>query len=465
MTLWHQLDPGRTEEAKARFPALGFDPCPGDRRSAEWVADVVRRAARSLDEISQVLNGRGDGEWRGKAAEEFRRQFNDDFRPKIDKARDSFARSAKALEDWAAYMPPKQARAREYEEQAQVAKERAEEAKNNLAGLPPESSWLTLPKNDREEREAKEQEKARSEAEKAVTKADSALDAIRDDAKILADKYRTEGEAIADRLKRAMDVAPNEPGLFGKIGEAIGAAVGALGDLVDDVLDDITAMLEEIAPLLSFISTIAGITGTILGLVSLLPGLQFLAAPALILGGIALMSSYLAAVGNTGSFLQALKDPTVIVNAVTLALGLGALGAGLKVSRLATSGQSFKELASNAFRMNPASRVVPEFFKSALTRVNAMPLTEFGWRATNFTTTWGSNGMGLLPGGTVEAVVDTAKWSFDDGPRPKQFFPDKDVKQSADALTEIVGEAAKDVADTLDQPMQPMRRPPIGIEE
>lgn len=464
MTSWHQVGPGHTEEARARFPAIGFDPCPGDQRAAEYVAGVVRRAARSLDEISQVLNGRGDGEWRGKAAEEFRRQFNDDFRPKIDKARDSFDRSATALEDWAAYMPPKQLQARALEDEAGAAKARAETARTHLSGLPPEPKWHDVPKNDREEREAKQEAKERSRAETAASNADSALEEIRDRAARLADRYRAEGEAIADRLKRAMDIAPNEPGLFGKIGEAIGAAVGSLNELVDGVLDDLTALLKELAPLLSFISTLAGITGTLLGLLSLIPGLQFLAAPALILGGIALMTSYLAAVGTTGSFLQALKDPTVIVNAVTLALGLGAFGAGLKLMKMAGVSKSYSQLISNAARVKPGTPSYPSYFRLVLAGGRTRSMSEFGWQMTRFTTTWQSNAMGLFPGGTFQAFMDTRDWLLYDGDRPSQFFPDEDVKRSADALTEGAGKAAEETTEVTDPLVRPLRRPPIGME-
>ncbi|WBB64292.1 cell envelope integrity protein TolA [Streptomyces sp. WMMC500] len=464
MTSWHQLGPGHTEEARARFPAIGFDPCPGDQRAAEHVAGVVRRAARSLDEISQVLNGRGDGEWRGKAAEEFRRQFNDDFRPKIDKARDSFARSAAALEEWAAYMPPQQLQARALEDEAGAAKSRAENAKTHLAGLPPEPEWHDVPTNDREEREAKQDAKDRSRAETAVSNAESALEQIRERAARLADRYRSQGEDIAERLKRAMDIAPNEPGLFDKIGEAIGAAVGSLTELVDGVLEDITAMLEELAPLLSFISTLAGITGTLLGLLSLIPGLQFLAAPALILGGVALLTSYLAAVGTTGSFLQALKDPTVIINAVTLALGLGAFGAGLKLMRVAGVSKSYSQLIANASRIKPGLPSYPSYFRLVLAGGRTRSLTEFGWQMTRFTTTWQSNAMGLFPGGTFEAFTDTRDWLLYGGDRPTQFFPDKDVRRSADALQEGVGTAMEEATEVSNPLVQPLRRPPIGME-
>ncbi|WP_436737391.1 WXG100 family type VII secretion target [Streptomyces sp. BBFR102] len=85
------------------FPALGFVPCPGDHTTAEDVARTVRRTAKALNEICQVLDGTGVGAWEGKTAEAFREKFDDEFRPRMDEARDSFGSAATALKkhaDW-----------------------------------------------------------------------------------------------------------------------------------------------------------------------------------------------------------------------------------------------------------------------------------------------------------------------------------------------------------------------------
>ncbi|MEV7842327.1 hypothetical protein AB0O77_34790, partial [Streptomyces albidoflavus] len=76
---WLRPDPA----LDTKFPAIGFAPCPGDLRTAERVAKIVRKTARALSDIAHVLNGTGRGEWRGKAAEAFREQFDEDFRPKV----------------------------------------------------------------------------------------------------------------------------------------------------------------------------------------------------------------------------------------------------------------------------------------------------------------------------------------------------------------------------------------------
>ncbi|MFW6725193.1 hypothetical protein ACHZ98_34690 [Streptomyces sp. MAR4 CNY-716] len=391
MTSWHQIGPGHTEEARARFPAIGFDPCPGDQRAAAYVAGVVRRAARSLDEISQVLNGRGGGEWRGKAAEEFRRQFNDDFRPKIDKARESFDRSATALEDWAAYVPPKQLQARALEDEAGVAKARAETARTHLSGLPPEPKWHDVPKNDREEREAKQEAKERSRAETAASNADSALEEIRDRAARLADRYRAEGEAIADRLKRAMDIAPNEPGLFDKVASAVAAMDDVLCAALDNALGELKKFLKEHAWVFKMIGDIAGTVGAVLGLLSLV--IPATAPFALGFGALALTSHYLMAVGTTGSFQAALTDQTVLIDAAGLAFGGGAFAAGKALTRFAGSG-------------------TPGLFKAALTQPGrAVGGTELAGSTLQFTGNWMGNSVALLPGGGALNTYEFSKWA------------------------------------------------------
>ncbi|WP_259332853.1 hypothetical protein [Streptomyces anthocyanicus] len=49
---------------------------------ADDVAKTVRRTAKALVEISEVLHGTGVGDWKGKAAEVFREKFDDEFRPR-----------------------------------------------------------------------------------------------------------------------------------------------------------------------------------------------------------------------------------------------------------------------------------------------------------------------------------------------------------------------------------------------
>ncbi|WP_328768967.1 hypothetical protein [Streptomyces sp. NBC_00286] len=227
--------PTQTSSLKDQFPALEFVPCPGEPHTAKHVAAIVKRTAKALDEISDVLHGTGEGDWKGRHAEEFRKKFDDDFRPKVDAAKRSFSRAAKALGEWADAMPDWQRRALVLEGRAQDARDAQRAAKERLSGLPPKPLIDLPPKDDAEARKREKTEKDRSSAELAASTADAELEKIRAQARKLASDYALEGQAIARRLDKAMDIAPDEPGALDKLGDAIvdiGKALGKLDDVI-----------------------------------------------------------------------------------------------------------------------------------------------------------------------------------------------------------------------------------------
>ncbi|MGW3508087.1 putative T7SS-secreted protein [Streptomyces sp. NPDC000994] len=401
--VWLRTDP----VADARFPAIGFCPCPGNQMDATHVADIVRRTARALHDIADVLNGTGRGAWKGKTAETFREQFHDDFRPKVNDARDSFSDAAEALENWARYMRDHQRYAEQLEGEAQDAKDRAAGLQRALDRMPPKPGFLDVSpgKTSGEKEEQERQEARRSGKEKLLHTANADLEAVRGRAERLRERYVEEGETVADRLKHAMDIAPNEPGVWDKIAQAIVDLAEKISELQDAILKEVKEALKELAPLLQFIGDIAGFASTVLGLLSLIPGLQFLALPALILGGIGLASHYLSAVGTTGSFLSALTDPTVITDAVTLACGVAAFGAGLKLSKMAGAAGSYPKLAAQTMKLGKAGPDVPGYFRFASQMgPGGMRTPEFAYQFTQFTTTVAGNFMGLVPGGGADAL-------------------------------------------------------------
>ncbi|MGH4032450.1 putative T7SS-secreted protein [Actinomycetota bacterium Odt1-20B] len=430
---WLRPDPA----ADARFPAIGFCPCPGDQRTAEHVAAIVRRTANSLRDIAHVLNGTGRGDWRGKAAEAFREQFHDDFRPKVEDARDSFGQAAQALEDWTSYMEGRQREADKLEQLAQEAKDRAGAAQKDLDGMPPKPGTGfpggpggPPPKDESHEDKAKREklEADRSGKEKALHSANGELEELRGQAERLRNKYTEKGESVADRLKHAMDIAPNEPGIWDRIGDAISELADTIGEISDAILDEIKSVLKELAPLLKVLGDIAGFASTVLGLLSLIPGLQFLALPALILGGVALASHYLSAVGTTGSFMKALTDPTVIIDAVTLAFGGAAFGAGLKLMKAAGATGSYAKIAGATMKVGSKSGLpsVPGYFRfCAGMGKGGLQTTEFGFQAARFTNTIGGNFMGLVPGGGAAALGQISQgqspWSMPKMPNLGKF--------------------------------------------
>ncbi|MFW6720612.1 hypothetical protein ACHZ98_10620 [Streptomyces sp. MAR4 CNY-716] len=201
-----------------------------------------------------MLHGTGPGDWKGKAAEAFREKFEDDFRPKTDEARDSFGMAATALEGWAEYMRVQQATARRLEQEAEDAERELSKALRKLESAtdddepsdvgPPDRYRPAGTAGDKPDR-AREEEQRR-EAQSAVDGASVRLEDVRRRARSLADDYRAEGHAVANRLRGAMDIAPDEPGLFDKIGDTISDLSGAFGEYLETVAEGIAKLADDV---------------------------------------------------------------------------------------------------------------------------------------------------------------------------------------------------------------------------
>ncbi|MHA4816701.1 putative T7SS-secreted protein [Streptomyces aculeolatus] len=276
----------------ADFSSLGFMPCPGDVRGADDVAKVVRRTARALSEICHVLHGTGPGDWKGKAAEAFREKFEDDFRPKMDEARDSFGMAATALEGWAEYMRTQQDVARQLEREAEDAERELSKALRRLdvatdddAKPPAEGSpdRYRQAGTARGESDRAREEEQRHKTQGAVDNASLRLEDVRRRARSLADDYRAEGQMVANRLRGAMEIAPDEPGLFDKIADTISDLSGSFGEYLETVTEGIAKLADDVAQwvedhayaiaaigdVFSALSAITGLVG--LGLLALSP--------------------------------------------------------------------------------------------------------------------------------------------------------------------------------------------------
>ncbi|MFD4633280.1 putative T7SS-secreted protein [Streptomyces sp. NPDC058284] len=353
-------DPTHDSPLKDQFPALGFVPCPGDPPEAKHVTAVVSRTAKALEDIADVLHGTGEGDWKGKHADAFREQFDDDFRPKIDTAKKSFRKAATALRDWSEAMPEWQRKATALESLAQVARDKHEAMKGKLADLPPKPSIFDSPKDDAEARKREKTEEKRSDAEHGASTAEAELEKIRADARKLADDYRLQGQSVARRLDKAMDIAPDEPGALSKLGSAlkgIGKALGKLDDVIAEaigsVVDGAVKWIKEnaytiaaLADVLSVLSAVVGSVGLImLGLSVFFPPLAAPAAAAgVISGGLAL-----GALTMHGAVRAATGDDQIVSNR-TLAqdtLGVLPFGGAFKGVTKAVAASRLADHASN----------------------------------------------------------------------------------------------------------------------
>lgn len=310
--LFSWTSPTQTSPLKDRFPTVGFVPCPGEPHTAKHVAGIVQRTAEALTEISDVLRGTGEGDWKGRHAEAFREQFDDDFLPEVDKAKRSFSDAATALGDWADAMPAWQRKAELLETRAQDAQDALHAAKGRLARLPPRPLLDLPPKDDAEASKQEKAQKDRSAAELAASTAESDLDRIRAQARKLADDYDVDGRAVARRLDKAMNIAPNEPGPLHRLGDAlldIGKALNGIDDIVAQAVD--AAVADAVKWLADHANSIAAL-GDVLATVS--------AA----LGAISLVVLLVAPV--TGPFAPAFAAAAAVIGVGSGAFALGALG-------------------------------------------------------------------------------------------------------------------------------------------
>ncbi|MEV7321791.1 putative T7SS-secreted protein [Streptomyces sp. NPDC093970] len=238
------------------FPALGFLPCPGDHTVADDVARTVRGTAKALDDICQVLHGTGVGDWKGKAAEAFRERFDDDFRPRMDDARDSFAQAAEVLGDWAAYMERRQKDAVRLESRAAEVHGQLTSAKDKASRIDRAESGLV---DDKAKRDRKTQVQ---NAKGAVSAKEAELEELRHQGHRMSDDYHTFGKEIAGRLQSAMDIAPNEPGIWDRLGNALEGLGKALADLPEEVgqlLSDVGDWIKSHADWITVAASVVGV--------------------------------------------------------------------------------------------------------------------------------------------------------------------------------------------------------------
>ncbi|MET7357664.1 WXG100 family type VII secretion target [Streptomyces sp. NPDC005562] len=239
------------------FPALGFVPCPGDHTVADDVAKKVGKTAKALVEICQVLHGTGVGDWKGKAAEGFREKFDDEFRPKMDEARDSFRDAASALTDWADYMERKQKAAVKLEAEAALVNEALKDAYDKVDKLKEADD-----KKDDKKRDSKDHEEKVKDANRAVNTQDLELEELRRKGRRMKKNYQEYGKEIAERLKAAMDIAPNEPGMWDKLGDALENLGKALADLpgkLGDVLAEVGEWIKSHADWITVAASVIGV--------------------------------------------------------------------------------------------------------------------------------------------------------------------------------------------------------------
>ena len=282
------------------FPALGFDPSPGNPPELTSVAeDCSRFAAELLDDAGRARALRDGFVWSGPAADAFRDRLKDVPRD-LDRAGVAYHEAGSALAEFSALLAGHQDQARQFEALA------AEQARL-----------------------------ARDPAPAVADQACAQLAVLRHSADRLRETVQSEARRCNGRLHHATAHAPRPPGWFAR-------ALGGFGDLVKDVNARIGAFVRanagHIAALASICSKISSALALVAMVVGPIPILgeavgTLAVAGALLTGGIALASHALLATYAGGKWGPVVFDAIALGTSLAGAKGVPALAGKLAQAR------------------------------------------------------------------------------------------------------------------------------------
>jgi hypothetical protein len=324
------------------FPALGFDPAPGDAGALSSAAADVSGAGTVFGDASANVQRLNSSGWTGDAAEAFRGQLKDLPRD-LDLAARSHQTAARALTDFGAGLVARQRRAAELESRAADLRRREGAAVaevNRLAGQ-------TAPSGSPEFTRLKSQyDSARSTA----TTLGSELQEVLSQARALQGQHRSAASEASGKIRDVADAPYKEPGWLSR---AWSSVKGWIADHAD-VLAKISAVLKGVS--------------AVLGVLSLVPGLQFLAPFALLTAGAALAIDVAIKVATgkgswtaigidaaltflpAGKILSGLKGvKAAIAGEKGVVAGERALAAGEDAVKLLDEGDNLAKIADDAW--------------------------------------------------------------------------------------------------------------------
>jgi DNA repair ATPase RecN len=251
------------------FPALGFDPAPGDLDGVTDLAGKYRAVGDDLTEADDSLRRivRKQGSWQGEASEAFARRVGP-LPEYLDDAAKSMSRAADALEGWAQSLGDLQKRASELEARAEAAARAAEQARAN-----PDLALANRTFPDQQSLQI-----AQRLLDNAGQQLQAAIDGcqnVQDAAKQLQQEHSDAAARVAEQLRKAKELAPDEPDVLDKLGDAVGGALVDLSNTLADGVDEAWNFVQDHAELLSKLSDVTGDLGNALGVLG-----DFLPEPA-----------------------------------------------------------------------------------------------------------------------------------------------------------------------------------------
>lgn len=252
------------------FPALGFDPAPGDVGQLEDFVRGLSSGCDSVDDALAMLNGDDDAAWTGEAAVAFRSAMSEDFRPHLVDTGSALRTSRDALSAWTTQLSGYQARARDLEEQA-------------AAVAMTVSSKATAKSKATDAADAEDADPdALSTATTALATAEGEL------ADIVAAAHRLKSDVDSDAAVAAQELVGASETLGAYKGNAFSNFLEGAGDWLADagewLMDNVVPILEDILraalPIIAILSIFFPVLGTVALIMSIalvaIDGLQAL---------------------------------------------------------------------------------------------------------------------------------------------------------------------------------------------
>ncbi|GAA1934434.1 putative T7SS-secreted protein [Nocardioides marmoribigeumensis] len=235
------------------YPALGFDPAPGEVGPGRDMARTLRDVTHALGEVAHLVRGDGQAQWVGKAADAYRDLMSADFAPRITEAHEAFSTASRALDHWVESLDGYQSRARALEREAEEARRRLDAASASLDGLG------AKPTGDADA-QARDHWQDRHQALSAARGArQDELEQVLARARSLAEEVTHSAVTAAGALDTAMKAAPDEPGFWDKLKDVVEDVTTFLGDVIEFVKDNWWDILHKIVAVAAIVLAIAAL--------------------------------------------------------------------------------------------------------------------------------------------------------------------------------------------------------------
>ncbi|MGW4520779.1 putative T7SS-secreted protein [Amycolatopsis sp. NPDC004378] len=243
------------------FPALGFDPAPGELDGITDLAGKYRAVSKDLTEADDSLRQivRKQGIWQGEASEAFARRIGP-LPQYLEGAARSMGEAADALEGWSRDLGDLQKRAADLEARAEAAAKAAEQARAN-----PDFALANRTFPDQQSLQI-----AQRLLDNAGRQLQTAIDGcqnIQDAARQLQQEHGEAAARVAEALRKAKELAPDEPDVLDKLADAVGGAMGDLANTLADSAAQAWDFVQDHAEVIAKLSDVAGDVGNVLGLV------------------------------------------------------------------------------------------------------------------------------------------------------------------------------------------------------